>query len=521
MTPEPVRVALSIGDAFRAWEADVVAAIKNTSIAEVVGWHRAETGTNLATRARLPSSVERAIEEDHRFGTVPLSEAVAGLAALAGSNHDGIAVVLHLGGSEPSTPDKGAVRHWSFLHADHLPGAALPPGLRESILEMHQASFRLVDLTHGHVLKECLAPVDGSLLETANRIVQLAIKWPVQCLLEEQIAVGAPGATALEEIDFPSISPWRILARKWRRFWGSSSRPALDNSGPWNIGVLHQPIHVLLQEDGSRNVRWLPNPSKGKSRMEPFGYLDAAGELNALFRKGDDDGGDGMIARVRPKADNILKRSRTMLERSTEAGYPFVASIEGKPCALITDTEAGEVRVMPVMANGAGLEEGRIILHEALHAPSLFEHEGRWWLFGTRDPWPEAQLHACFASTPYGPFQEHACAPLKCDTRNARPAGTPFVHEGLLYRPALDATDPSHLAVWLNRVDLLTPDLFVETPVRRIDGFPATAYGQGVRTINALGDITLVDGLRSPVVDGAKANGSRGRGKPKKKRRSA
>jgi hypothetical protein len=107
---------------------------------------------------------------------------------------------------------------------------------------------------------------------------------------------------------------------------------------------------------------------------------------------------------------------------------------------------------------------------------------------------------------------------MKCDVRHARPAGTPFLHEGHLYRPALDASQPSHLAVWLNRVDALDPERFSEVPVQRIAGFEATAYGMGLRTLSAIGQVTLVDGLRSPVLDGRKANAKRGRSRHRQRK---
>ena len=87
------------------------------------------------------------------------------------------------------------------------------------------------------------------------------------------------------------------------------------------------------------------------------------------------------------------------------------------------------------------------------------------------------------------------------------------MHDGQLYRPALDAADPEQLGVWLNRVTQLDPERFSEEPVRRVDGFPATAYGMGVRTLSAIGEFTLVDGMRSPVLSAKRANAKSGRKK--------
>ncbi len=39
-----------------------------------------------------------------------------------------------------------------------------------------------------------------------------------------------------------------------------------------------------------------------------------------------------------------------------------------------------------------------------------------------------------------GPWEPHRRNPVKCDVRGSRPAGTPFVHGGELYRPAQDGS---------------------------------------------------------------------------------
>ena len=71
-----------------------------------------------------------------------------------------------------------------------------------------------------------------------------------------------------------------------------------------------------------------------------------------------------------------------------------------------------------------------------------------------------------------------------------------FVHEGTLWRPSLDNTDPRAPAVIFNRIVQLSPTTFQEEPGRTLTGFAGSIYGNGVSTICAMGDITIVDGLR-------------------------
>lgn len=504
----PPRIALSIGPRLRGWEAQAIAALRAEPGLALLGWMEA---VGQGARRLLPTALARKADAHPALGAGDAA-ALNGLRRLSRQEAAEAGIILHLGGSAPDapiTPDGN--RHWCFRHGDGTPGSACPPGMRESILGLPHARFALIDCAEGGVLHECVIPLEGAPFADAATIAALAALWPVQ-QLRAIIAHGhrPPEAPSKPGPALPPVNWWRLLRWRWRRMAGAPALAPLDESGPWNIGVLHQPAWVLLQEDGSRNVRWLPSPSKGRSRMEPFGYFAADGELNALYRKGDEDGGGGVIARVRPKADNILKRSRTMLDSVPGAGYPYVVRIGDAVHAAITDLERGEVRLRPVASDNSALEEGRAILAEPLLAPTLFEHGGRWWLFGTKQPYPEALLHAYHAASPWGPFTPHASAPLKCHVAHSRPAGTPFTHQGQLYRPALDATDPLHPAVWIMRIDHLSPEGFVEHPVRRLAGFSSTAYGMGVRTVSAIGDVTLVDGLRSPVLQASKANARRG-----------
>lgn len=515
MSGDRKRIALAVGEALKGWEAELIRGLARCPEAEIIGWF----GHTDEAERRARSSPSTTIADDPLLGPVPSESALRGIQRISIQDARSAGIAVHLGGSMPTAAEAAHdQRQWVLRHADGAPASRFAPGAREALLGEPWGRILFVDEPRGTLLNDCCFPVEDAAKDGPAAIARLIARWPCEQLRNELLtgqapAVAAPAPTA------PLRVPGGLgrLLLQLRRWLSGAPTASLDASGAWNIGVLYQPVHVLLREDGSRNVRWLPSPSKGRSRMEPFGYFDSAGELNALYRKG--DGGGGHIARVRPKADNILKRSRTMLDGAEDAAYPFVLMIDGAPHAVIADHAHEEVRLRPVSADNASLGEGQVILQAKLHSPTLFRHEGRWWLLGTQAPWPEACLHAYHAPAPQGPFIPHARMPVKCHAGHARPAGTPFVHDGQLYRPALDASDPEHPAVWINRVELLTPDAFHETPVHRLEGFPATAYGQGVRTVSAIGDITLVDGLLSPVLDGAKANARRG-GKRAKQRKA-
>lgn len=407
---------------------------------------------------------------------------------------------------------------WRFASEDGTSPNEVLPGLREFLLGIAVSGFSLVNEASGGVIA---AGHFGDHLRASvlvDEILTYAARWPATALGEIR-RTGAlhefPPAPDPDPIPIPKSMT--MIGYHWSRILGGKEHHnGRGGEGDWNIGILHQPIHTLLDLENSVNVRWLPSPSTGKSRSEPFGYVAGDGELNVLYRKSENHSGASVIARLRPKPDNVLKRSRTMLALADDHAYPYVVEIEGTVHMLRAEPEAGRTEMHQLNADNEGFEFRAVLLDRALHAATLFPYDGRWWLMGTRDGLEDEGLSVYYADSPLGPFTAHAMDPVKIDVRSARPAGTPFVHEGVLWRPAFDASIGDNPGVVLNKVLLLTPDEFQEEPGRRIDGFSATSYGRGVRTICAMGDVTLVDGLRSPILSASKANASRS-----SKRRSA
>lgn len=161
-------------------------------------------------------------------------------------------------------------------------------------------------------------------------------------------------------------------------------------------------------------------------------------------------------------------------------------------------------------------ETGRVTLYRAVHPPgeweevatlmdgvsavdtTIFRHDGLWWMMYTDGrEGPHHVLYARHAEHLEGPWRPHAANPVKVDIHTARPAGTPFRVDGRLIRPAQDCGRRYGEAVVLNRVLALTPDRFVEEPVRRVGPFREGPYPDGMHTLSRVGpDLTLVDGNR-------------------------
>ena len=395
---------------------------------------------------------------------------------------------------------------WSYHHGDELKYRGGPPGLWEimkgdgligAILQ------RLTDnLDAGRVLRKGWFPtVDHSLQETVDTVLTHSTPWAAQVcrvLLEGDVhaADGMESGSKAPLYKYPNNI--QFLSFLWKQFGNKLRfhREELRAHEEWNLGVLYQPIQALLEEKPNLNVRWLPAPSTVSFRADPFGYMDPEGNLNVLYEKYDRATGIGAIHRIRPKRDNVLKRSRTMLSLSTHLSYPYVVEHEGTVYVIPENAAGGGVDLYRVDASNEALELVTRMLDVPLFDPTVFQHEGRWWLMGTLAPLTNVHLVAYHAPSLQGPYSPHALNPIKADLRSARPAGTPFLHEGKLYRPSQDSEESYGHRVVINHVQELTPTAFREEAVKTIGPINGSYWNKGLHTISAVGDITLVDGKR-------------------------
>ncbi len=282
------------------------------------------------------------------------------------------------------------------------------------------------------------------------------------------------------------------LAISWvrRQFRG------LTLSDRWHVGVIRRPIESMVSNASTADAQWLDRPS-GKDRYvaDPFGCPSATG-LTILVEDFDHAERHGRISAFR--FDDRGRHGQPQLVRDfpTHASYPYLVEVQGDWWCIPETAAANEVRAYRFDPDSLTFDEiGVLLAGVALSDPTLFRWEGRWWLFGTDfRQGPNTHLRAWWATEPTGPWTPHAIDPLAIDVRGARGAGTPFLHDGQLHRPAQDCSTSYGGAVSIRRIDRLDPNGFSETEVARLEPDPNGPYPNGVHTLSAAGDLTLIDG---------------------------
>jgi hypothetical protein len=258
------------------------------------------------------------------------------------------------------------------------------------------------------------------------------------------------------------------------------------------------PIHRFLggwPEDVE--TVWLDDPSSG-FHADPFAFRMDGRDL-LLTEHVREPGERGEIV-VRELENGLVRSSpRSVLRLPIHVSYPYLIESEGGLYCIPETIQANAVLLFRVVGPELAIvPEARLIDGFAAADNTIVRRDGRYWLFCTRHrPGTNAsnsELHLWYAEKLTGPWQAHPMNPVKKDASNARPAGTPFVYEGQLYRPAQDCSRRYGEQVHINRVVTLSPYEFAEEKVATIGPRRHSKYPDGFHHISSFGEWTLVDG---------------------------
>lgn len=263
----------------------------------------------------------------------------------------------------------------------------------------------------------------------------------------------------------------------------------------WNVGVASAKDVDPLTCAEAKSVRWLPRQRRKQYLADPF-----------VVRSG----------------DKILLLAETLEPKDQRGVIVAYEATQGRACsfgAAIEDTEVhlsypylfrwrGDIYCVPERAEAAG-----IVLYRAVDFPkrwepvsvilpgvraidpTLFRHGSYWWLTYTEAGLDSnSRLMLWYASEPTTVWMPHARNPVKIDPRSSRGAGTPFVYDGRLVRPAQDCSVDYGAKIVFNHIITITPTEFEERTIGELRPDPSSPYPCGIHTISLDGDLLVIDG---------------------------
>lgn len=273
----------------------------------------------------------------------------------------------------------------------------------------------------------------------------------------------------------------------------------------WNIGVVNAPIDTFLSTNEMRKVQWFPRDPNGRFFADPFGVMKD-GTLYILCEEFDYAKPKGRIVSIKLK-DGAFSPPELALELPTHISYPYLIQNQGEIYCVPETYEAHEVAMYKATEFPKRWEKVAVLVDDFDGVDStVFQFEGRWWLTCTSEEASLEDLYAWHSRDLLGPWIPHTANPIKRDIVSARPAGTPFVYQSNLYRPAQDSSKTYGGRIVLNRILSLSPTEFSEEVASLIEPEADGPWPDGTHTLSAAGSITLVDGKRLRFIVNALRN---------------
>lgn len=271
----------------------------------------------------------------------------------------------------------------------------------------------------------------------------------------------------------------------------------------WRTGILSCPMSDILRHGDVAGlpVTWLPDPGPFRFLADPFG-LWRDGRLYLFVEAYDYRVRIGRIDVFVFDRGMRLLEARPVLSEPWHLSYPVVIA------------EGDEIYLLP-----EAYRSGRLTLYRAVSFPDRWERvpdfvfpeaaidaspvqiDGRWWMFyspsGGSGEDRQSLLHVAWADTLRGPWHPHPGNPVRRDRRSARPGGTPVLVDGRVILPTQDCTNTYGGAIVpLTVTDLGTTHFVGQAGPPIVPASEWTPYTDGLHTLSAAGEVTLVDAKR-------------------------
>ena len=389
---------------------------------------------------------------------------------------------------------------WSFHHDDELKYRGGPAGFWEIFNRDPVNGAIMQQLTNkldgGIILKKgYLKTVCHSYRGNLEQLLTVSSAWPA--MVADKLARNR-GA------DFPeskTVAPVFKVPGNWKMilFLGklllNKLRFYRDDffcSEVWNVGMVRKPIHEIALGTGTLqqgDVTWLRGAGRDKYLADPSGFIEN-NQLHILAEEYNYKTGIAGISEITPVTGPI-----PVIDSVYHLSYPFVIELNGETYCLPESYQSNAITLFKRNAeNGKFTPEKILVADVEAVDPTLFFYNGLWWLFFTVKQYSTTHLFIYYSDQLAGDYQPHAGNPVKIDVRSARPAGTPFIHNGRLYRPAQDCSVTYGGRVEVNEVLKLSSSEFDELPVGFVMPVAGSKYNKGLHTVSGVGGHTLIDG---------------------------
>jgi hypothetical protein len=399
---------------------------------------------------------------------------------------------------------------WAFHHGDEQKYRGAPPGFWEIYKGDNVTGATLQRLTdrpgEGIILKNGFFKTIGtSYTRNIDATYFGSVDWPAQVCIDIRNGAGyyleASSSQTMAPI-FCEPSNLQVLIFSVRVVFNILKvlYDRLLFYDEWGIGIVDKPANVFLKPGVRPEVQWLPPSIITEYGADPF-VIRKGNHLHLFFEQFDFRMSKGCISTTR-LSKTSMPQSKVAINEPFHMSYPYLLQHEGEIYCVPETYQAKQVRLYKAI----DFPESWVLVKNLIEGAAvvdstIFQHNGYWWLFANDgDSCSNFILKVWYAQSLFGPWKPHANNPVKVDIRSARPAGTPFMHNGDLYRPSQDNSKRYGQRIVINRVTCLTPTEFKEEQVCVIEPYLNSPYPDGIHTLSAADQVTIIDGMKHSFV---------------------
>lgn len=275
----------------------------------------------------------------------------------------------------------------------------------------------------------------------------------------------------------------------------------------WIIGIFRGSIKdIIRNKKFDPDINWLVMRSSDTFQADPFLLMSKDENIKLLYEDFAIDEAYGKISLM--ELDKSFKplNHKILLDTKSHISYPFIFTENNRTFIFPEAGRSGKLSCYEYDPGNESIDFLQDILSLPLSDSTIIKHDSKYWIFGAlseidieKDKITDYKLCIFFSDSLLGPYVSHPGNPVKSGLDGLRSAGNFIEVDGIIYRPSQNCKKEYGESITINKIIKLTEIEFVEEPYLTICINKKNRHNFGIHTLhtlNAMGDIIVVDGLR-------------------------
>ena len=387
---------------------------------------------------------------------------------------------------------------WSFHHDDEMKYRGRPACFWEiynqdcitgAILQ------RITDkLDGGTVLKKGFFKTDDSYVKNRDRVYLESAKWPKKVCVDilnnhadyfdrEASSTKAPIYYLPTNAQFLNF----LFQQNLKKLQDSVRRLTLVNRA--SFGVARTRIQSLPEKDEQPSIEWFSTPPQGRSYFHPSALADG-NQLHIFLECYSEGDRKGTIAYTCYE-DGRFSELKIIINEEFSVSSPYILKVDSEIYMVFENRTENKLLLYKSTNFPLQWEIEKVAIENFTGTGNTLLHDrGIWWMFSSdRNDGETYNLNLFYADDLFGTWQPHPQNPVKTDVRSAKPAGTPFISNGELYRPAVNFAQTELGRITINQVRTMTQEKYHEVECAEV--LPDRIYH-----LWEAGDYTIIAGCQ-------------------------